>query len=259
MRLKSVRKLSLLVIIFLFLAATFYFIQTDFLIIKKIDILSDNISCVDKAQVKSTLNFFGKNILSLDFKRREEALKSKFLCIKKIDFSRSFPDGLKINVFQRKAEIILVSLKEKFASDSAIDVLIDTPASQSADTLEGEEEYVVDNEGVIFSKNNGENLNKVYIANLSLGQKIDRNFVENLLKVFERLKTFAVNTDVSLVEKDNLIVINSKLKIILRIDREIDSQLAALQLILENAKIGDKEIEFIDLRFDKPVVRYGKR
>lgn len=258
MRLKS--GLSLLIIVFLFLAATFYFIQTDLLIIKKIDILSDNMSCVDKAQVKSTLNFFGKNILSLDLKRREETLKSKFLCIKKIDFLRSFPDGLKINVFQRKAEIILVPLKEKFASDSAIDVLIDTPASQSADILDGEEEYVVDNEGVIFSKNNVENLNKVYMySNLSVGQKIDGNFIENLLKVFEKLKTFGINTDMSLVEKENLILVNLKLKIILRIDRKIDSQLAALQLILENAKIGDKEIEFIDLRFDKPVVRYGKR
>lgn len=252
----GIKKLFLII----FLVSTFYFISSDFFIIKKIDILSENLPCVDNSNLKSKMNLYGKNILFLDLKKGEDSLKSKFLCIKKIDFSKSLPDGLKISVFQRKAEIILTSIKGKFASDSAIEKLIVMPATQSAQILEGGQDYVVDNEGVIFSKTNDENLDRVYIPlDLSLGQKIDGDLIKNLLKMLGGLKTFGINTDISVIELENLIFINSRPKIIFRINAEVDSQIAALQLIQKNAKINDKEIEFIDLRFDKPVVRYGKR
>ena len=51
----------------------------------------------------------------------------------------------------------------------------------------------------------------------------------------------------------------SVIKVIFRLKNEVDIQLASLQLILDKAKIDEKELEFIDLRFDKPVVRYAPK
>ena len=48
-------------------------------------------------------------------------------------------------------------------------------------------------------------------------------------------------------------------KVFFRLDNEIDLQLASLQLILEKAKIDERILEFIDLRFDKPIVRFAPK
>ena len=48
-------------------------------------------------------------------------------------------------------------------------------------------------------------------------------------------------------------------KVIFRLDQRIDVQIASLQLILEKAKMYSESLEFIDLRFDKPIVKFAPK
>lgn len=257
---KDFIKLGLLILPLLILLAIFLF-KSNFFTIKKINIKSKDLSCVSNSQIKSSLNLFGKNIFLINFQNQENILKSKYFCIKSVSFSRNLPDKLELRLESRLAKLIIIALKLKEASGSAIEQLIDTPATQSGQILETFEKYVSDDEGVIFDKDSGINLPRVYISlkELSIGKNLDKVLINNLLKIADKLKIFAINGNEFILEKENLILSNALPKIIFKMNSEIDNQLAALQLILENAKIGDKEIEFIDLRFDKPIVRYGQR
>ncbi len=94
--------------------------------------------------------------------------------------------------------------------------------------------------------------------------KIDKSegsFLNNALKILDKIKTFGVTTKKSWVSGE-FFIINPDImdpKIIFRLDSQIDIQLASLQLILTEAKIDLKELTFIDLRFDKPIVRFAPK
>lgn len=264
MRLKNnsryVKKIGFLLFsLILVLTSAFYFIKSDFFKVKEINIEADDLSCVQNSQIKSSLNFFGKNIFWGDFQKGEDDLKRKFFCIKNIGITKILPDKLTVKVSKRAGELVLIAYQLKESSISAVEQLIKTAATQSAEILQIEEEFSVDDEGVIFEKG-GDNFIKVYVSipDLSLGKIVDGELIKNMLKILKKINTLKLNTDESFVDKDTLIV-NSYPKLVFTLNSDIDEKLAALQLILQNAKISDKEIEFIDLRFDKPIVRYGKR
>ena len=266
MRLKNkkndIKKLSLIVLCFILVLTTiFYFMKSDLFIVKKIEILSENLSCVQNSQIKSTIDFFKENIFFLDFKKGEDLLKSKYLCIKSVNFSRIWPDKLELKISKREAKLILTPLKSKEATDSVMEQLTNKPSSMSAEMLDNsQEKFMVDQEGVVFDKDGEMNLAKVYLASpdLSLGKKLDDSLINDLLRIIDKLKTFGIKSDDMVVDKENLVLINSLPRIVFRISNDIDNQLAALQLILNKARIDDDKLEFIDLRFDKPVIRYGK-
>ncbi|MBI4038755.1 hypothetical protein HY384_02235 [Candidatus Daviesbacteria bacterium] len=59
--------------------------------------------------------------------------------------------------------------------------------------------------------------------------------------------------------RDDFFLINpysNNPRIIFRLSNSLDVQLASLQLILGKAKIDGSRLEFIDLRFDKPVLKF---
>lgn len=260
-RKKNFKRLFLIILAALILFFIFYFMKSDFFIIKKVTILNDDLSCVQNSQIKGNLNFLGKNIFFLNLEEAEKVLKRKYFCIKSINFSKLYPDKLELKVSKREAKIVLIPLKLKEATESAIEQLINSPATQSAEILNKPyDKYVSDIEGIIFDKDGDINLTKVYLVSqdLSLGKKLDESLVNDLLKIIDRLKTFGIKSNDLVVDKKKLVLINSLPRIVFRIRADINNQLAALQLILNRSRIDDDKLEFIDLRFDKPVVRYGK-
>jgi len=52
--------------------------------------------------------------------------------------------------------------------------------------------------------------------------------------------------------------IESKYKIYFNLEEDMAFQLASLQLILNQDKIEKDKVEYIDLRFDKPVISYER-
>ncbi len=251
-------------IIFLFLTALFILVailvaRSSFFHIKQIEIRGDKIGCVNSDQLKNALGLYGQNFFLLNNKKLQEDLKTKFVCIKNVVFDRLIPDKVKVEISLRKPTAILFKIKDKQASPSSLIENIATPEAS-----EVQDSYVVDNESVVFSKSTDDlNIPKIYIydPDIAVGEKLENSFINNSLKILDKIKTFGVTTKKSWIAEEFFIINPDTMdpKIIFRLNHQIDLQLASLQLILAEAKIDLKELTFIDLRFDKPIVRFAPK
>ncbi len=247
--------ISLALILILMGGLAFVIVRSDLFTIKKIEIAAKNITCADENQLKNSSGILGQNFFLINFKNIAGSLKDKFFCIGSINLSYVFPNQIKIEANGREAVAILVPLKVNEATSSSSLENIATPsAGESLDS------YLVDNEGVIFSKDGvGENLPSIFARdlNLSLGKKPAGNIVVSL-KILEKSKQFGLDVKTAEI-LDNFFILFTFPKVIFQLDGEIDLQIASLQLILSKAKIDLKELEFIDLRFDKPIIRFAPK
>ena len=241
----------LLVLILLYL-----FLKSGIFNIKHVDVQASQLGCADENQVRNSANLTGQNFFLINSTKVENDLKKNFFCIKSSSVSRSLPDRVKLQVFAREAVAQLVTLKEKEASVSSL-INIATPSARQVQDF-----YRVDGESVVFLKDTFElSIPKIYIYDpgISLGKRLGGDLIGNSLKILEKVKSLGIEIKESWIY-DNFFIINSevsKLKIIFRLNEKLDVQLASLQLIVDKAKIDLKEFEFMDLRFDKPVVRFA--
>lgn len=229
-------------------------IRSNILTIKSVDIQTQNVSCTDSSQIKNLSKLLGQNFFLVSSDPIQENLKKKFICIKNINLSKSFPNKVKLEVFGREPVALLLNLKE--ATVSALVENIATPSAEQA-----ADRYLIDTEGMVFSKDlDSQTLPEIYLLkpNLSLGPADDSILI--VLKILEKVKTFGLNVGDSLILNNFLVIFPeiSQPKIIFRLDN-LDSQIASLQLILKIAKIDASQLEFIDLRFDKPIVRIAPK
>lgn len=248
------------VIPFIFIISFIFLIfKSGFFTIRRVEIDNSQIKCAGKDQIRDSVKLLGQNFFLIDSVRVENNLKKKFYCIKSAPISKTFPNKVKLQVLRRQPVAILAALKEKEASMSSLFFNIATPSA-----IEIQDYYEVDSEGVVFSRGaEGLNIPKIYIHDLdiSLGRKLESKLIGDSLRILEKNKTFRIAVSESWIF-DKLFIIYSdasKLKIIFRLNDQVDIQLASLQLILDKAKIDLKELEFIDLRFDKPVVRFAPK
>ena len=79
--------------------------------------------------------------------------------------------------------------------------------------------------------------------------------INNIIKIFDKTKSLGIEIKQAWL-RENILVTETIPKMIFKLDN-VDSQLASLQLILSEAKIESKELEIIDLRFDKPVIKFA--
>ncbi len=230
----------------LLLILIIFFLRSDFFTIKKIDVKKEQISCASDNDLKDSSRLLGQNFFLLNTQKTVKILKEKFICINNVILSRSFPDKIKIDVIGRIAVAILIPLNSSEATLSSIEEFIATP---SAD--ESQKFLHLDNEGVIFPQGEENPSIKIYY----FGQNL---IFKDALVILEKLKTFGLDVkEIKILENFLLINPGSGLKIIFQMGDKINIQLASLQLILEQAKIDGKSLEFIDLRFDKPIVKFA--
>lgn len=250
-------KFFLPVFILLIFIIIFFVFRIGFFNVKQVEV-EGNLTCADQVQIKNSSDLFGQNFFFLNSSKTGNNLKKKFLCLRSITITKYLPNRIKLQVFERQPAVAFVTLKEKEASVSA---LIETSATPSADNIK--DYYIVDDEGVVFSKEiTGLNLSKIYIydSKISLGQKLSNDLIGNALKILEKVRSFGMDIKTSLIS-DNFFIINNsaKPKIVFNLDNQINIQLASLQLILAEAKIDLIDLEFIDLRFDKPIIKVAPK
>lgn len=113
-----------------------------------------------------------------------------------------------------------------------------------------QEAFLLDEEGAIFSGTTSATL-KIYSETKNINFK-------NILAILNKVKIFGIEVG-EVVVTQNSLTINSMPKIVLDLSRDLSLQIASLQLILQQAKIDEEAAEFIDLRFDKPVVRFAPK
>lgn len=221
------------------------------------EVKGESVSCTDNNQIKNAVSLKGQNFFFIDEGKTENDLKNKFFCIKSVLVSKQLPNKITLQVSGRQAAATVIDLKSKEASVSSLIANIATPSAEDFKNT-----YAVDEESVVFAKDlQWSNSPKIYISNLdiSLGKKLEGGILNNALKILNKIKTFAVIPDQSWITDGNFLVYLTPPapKVVFRLNSEVDYQLASLQLILTKAKIDSKEIEFIDLRFDKPVIKFA--
>ena len=94
---------------------------------------------------------------------------------------------------------------------------------------------------------------------LSLGKKLDQELIQKTVQVLEKVKSLSVNADDPKIYSKIYLSLGQKPQMIFILNDKINRQVASLQLILDQAKMDTKEVEFLDLRFDKPIVRYAPK
>lgn len=251
-------KISLVIFLLLVFILIFASIRLGFFSVKEVEVEAKELGCVDENQLKDSSTVLGQNFFLINSSKIEANLKKKFLCIKSVVISKSLPDKLKLQVSTRQPLAAIITLKDKQASLSS---LIDNIATPEAEKIQ--ESYLVDEEGVVFSKDTGGlDIPRIYLddTKIDFGKELD--FIRSSLKILDKVKTFGIKPMQSWIS-DGFFIINPPAqpqagpKIIFRLSDKIDIQLASLQLILAEAKINHRTIEFIDLRFDKPVVKFA--
>lgn len=249
--------LILTCIIFLGIAI-FLMFRSNFFTVKKVDINLDQVPCVDDLTLKNSLDSLGKNLFFMDTEKIASEIKLKYICIKEVKIARLFPDRVNLIVSGRQAVAKLIKLSSREATGSGLLENIATPSSQVS--TEG---YLIDSSGTIFLKILEQiNIPNIFIKDIDifLGEKLDNSYA-NSLKILQRVKIFNLQFKDSQILNNFLVIFpqNSSPRIIFKLDSQIEAQLASLQLILEKAKIDDRILEFIDLRFDKPIVRFAPK
>lgn len=216
-------------------SAVYYLFFSGFFKIEMVRVEGD-LSCSDKEHLLIDVKIAGTNIFLLDSSQISKKLQTNFSCIKSIKIVKKFPGRIILEVFGRQPHANLYVIKESSAE-----------ATSSAI----EESFLLDEEGVIFSGTAPEMPMKIYSSKKNI------NF-RNILAILNKIKVFGIEVMEAVVVQ-NFLLINSTPKITFALDKEIDVQTASLQLILAKAKIDEETAEFIDLRFDKPVVRFAPK
>lgn len=235
--------------------------KAEVLNIKKIVIEKNSAPCVDDQKLLSELKIKGELILLIDENNINKYILSKNICVKNIVLEKKIPDTVKIIINGRKGVARTVSfknnlsinLKQLEATDSSQAALIDwsLPVSDSTDN------FTVDDEGIVFAKNDENSLPFLYISDqmIQIGNKIKNIDFSKVALIFIKLPQMNINITQTKIIEHNLQILGEN-KIIISLEKDILKQLASLQLILEKARIDNRTMEMIDLRFDKPVVKY---
>lgn len=258
-------KSGIVIIILLVLSVSSFFLlfRSNIFIIKTIEVELQKIVCADSNQISSSSKLLGQNLILINSSKVEKELKEKYLCIKGIAISKHFPNKIKLHIFERVPAAILISLKSEQATGSAtLEKIIEATGAANLDIIGPTESFLVDSEGIVYQQNIDQiNVPKIYLEQYSLvvGQKIEEDLIKNLLKILEKVKSFGVMVkEAKIYSKFNLLI-NATPKIVFKLNKNLDIQLASLQLILGQAKIDQEDLEFIDLRFDKPVIRLAPK
>lgn len=238
--------LALLLTPFLF----FLFAQKLFSI-KLVEIKLTKTECIDKEILKNSLDLYGKNLIFLDSNNIALSLKSKFICIKVVRVSKFLPNKIVINIEGRQAFAKLKSWRNT-ASDSAT-ISFEQVLLNSTD----DSGYIIDEDGIIFAKDPNVALMEIYIPDqiLEIGQNISKDKVDNVKLFLKKLTGFGILVNRLVMFNQRFLLYDSNPRIFINIEEDIELQLASLHLILSEAKINEESIEFIDLRYNKPIVK----
>ena len=256
---KKIWRIGLGVLVLFLILDAYLLLTSRFFNIKSVEIVLDKVNCTDEVTIKKEASFSGKNFFFVNIQKFENQIKKKYICIKSANLTKDFPDKVKIEITGREAIATLILLNTEESTHSAS---LENIASIYAALIkeQSSDKYLVDLEGIVFSKAGQITGPKLFFrGNLSIGKKVEEKIVENALEILTKLKSFEVNVSNAIIYPDDsflLYPLIGKPGIIFTLKKNIEIQHASLQLILTQAKIEEQEMEFIDLRYDKPIIKY---
>jgi len=217
--------------------------------IKTINFSGEEPNCISKDEIIKVSGTLGENLLFIDNNKIEKKIKDKYFCIRFAHLNKSIPDRLKLDLKNRRAALTLLPS-------------VPDDSTESAKPKQIGQGLLIDDEGVIFSLDEGQsNQPAIFIlgTDLEVGKSLDSEIVRRSIQVLDKLQNLGVNVDEPKITSQNYLYIDKKPQMIFILNDKINRQVASLQLILDQAKMDTKEVEFLDLRFDKPVIRYAPK
>lgn len=267
--------LPLFLIISFFLLSILAFSKTDFFNIKTVLVEPEKFRCGNIREINQILNLLNQNYFYINTQEITNQITKKFLCIERVDIKKTIPDKIKISLLERKPAAIvaksqkdnLESLKLQEASSSTQGAKLDFSVNQYGVM----EKFLVDISGFVYSKPDyTDNLPTINIVDeeIKLGSFLKNGVVGIILDILNKLSQYSIGYRTIKVINDHLLI-DADTKLVFSLKKDYYRQLAYLQLILQKAKMNSSDsssnrselqkVERIDLRFDKPIVIYGKR
>jgi cell division protein FtsQ len=161
-------------------------------------------------------------------------------------------DPIKNGILKNFPQISSLEIKRKFPSTLVFKI---SERKEVAAFCQKEDCYLIDKEGIVFERGDGQGNLKIERENfgdeIKPGDRvIEKEILEKILEISKKIE-FGIEK-VSIISEDNLHFKTSQgFEIFIDPQKDIDWQLTKLKVALENAipkeKIG--ELEYIDLRF----------
>jgi cell division septal protein FtsQ len=241
------RKLSKALGSILLILAVVFWLKSDFWVVKKIDCQVNSGGCPPEIWTDLMSLSLGKNIIFFPRQDVIRKIKENHHKIASLKIKKRFPAELLFKLKERKPIVAL-----------AIEAPVETSPGEFS--LTGDF-YLTDEEGVIVEKGaSSQDLPLILLKNdprLAVGERFNQEEIlrtnEILLKMKLRLIEPKLGRILSVGKVE--IWLKDNVRVVMSSEKEIDSQLDSLQLILRRAKIEGEQIKEIDLRFDKPVIK----
>ncbi|MBM3205281.1 cell division protein FtsQ [Candidatus Shapirobacteria bacterium] len=240
--------------LFLFLGLTYFFLRSDFWVVKEISCRLDNQDCPVELWNQVAGLSLGKNLIFFPSQAVKEEIGKVTpqvgqIKIKKIIFNRLFFE------IDLKKPLAVLGIELPFENEATAAAELKTqPLSLTGQF------YLVDQNGLVLAKPDQQGQWPLVLLKndpgLSIGQRFQEPGSEAVLKALLGLKMrLAEPKVIRLVSLREIEVwLNGETIVLLNGEKDLSSQLDSLQLILSRSKIEGKQIKKIDLRFDKPVI-----
>lgn len=242
----NISLISAILILLLGVTSLYFFLRSDVFLVRNLQINDHQAKLIKKRKIQDLLSdYLIRSIFSINSEELEAKIRNTFLAIEWIRVEKELPDTLHVSYQERES-----ILRAKIAN----------------------EDYLVSSDGLIFARakttnsTNQEHLPQIVLSNTQsfsesgvvLGQKLEQKGIKDLLKI----ASFNwVSLDVNLIElvfEENFLVLKLEdwtVRLLINND-DTERQLDTLKWIVQDANRQAKKLELIDLRFEKPVVRF---
>jgi hypothetical protein len=233
--------------------------------IKEVEV-NNSLSCASPSEIKNQAKLEGQNIFLINESSYNRVLKSKIVCLEKLEISKKSLQKIELKVFE-KPPVLLVNVikpKERSLDLAPMEATASTQASNLdfAITQDSLGEFLVDKDGLIYghlqSVLSGVPFFYLEDEKVNIGEFLPNNLVNKVLSIFETLNKEGIALD-SLKVSGEKVLVSSNPRLVFSLKKDLNTQFASLQLILQKAKMDSNTIDQIDLRFDKPVVIFSSK
>lgn len=259
--LRILRIISTLLISLLAIIALFFLLKSDFFKIDTISCFVNDTPCSGEVWTKLLSLSVGKNVLFLSPKTLTEEIQKNFPDVDGVMIKKTLPNKLNFELKAREAIAVIVQEAQpqfKAATESA---QISTSSAEGKPVFLGKDFFIVDKTGVVFKKADSSfDLPIILISDIgeiNLGQKVPTDPLVQSITLVTLLSKLDLKPEILKVSEGTVLAwLAGGPKAAFSLKKELPSQVGSLQLILSRAKIEGKTPEVIDLRFDKPVVKF---
>lgn len=196
----------------------------------------------------------GKSLFFINQRALKEKILKDFLSISDVSFEKDFPNRLLVETLPREPIAVVEIVKsQKLATASA--------QIATASSVPGQR-FVVDAEGLVFAKAGdffGLPLFHLFDERVpSLGENIGQKRIETASEIIENLKKDEIEvSEVFLTAFGSIeMILGDRTKVLFSGQKNPIAQVASLQLILSSTRIEGRVPRTIDLRFEKPIIKY---